>query len=153
MIRDSMVRSMLLRTRFPGHVARHTLQNAWRAVRGNMPREHGAGVAYPRLSSYYFFEAANCLRLHNDEFAAYYQSKYREARSHHHKRACVLTARKLVRLVFRLLRDGVLYKTPDQRKEYRAAHPLPEGTTPGELARHIQRRRQAKKAFRVHVDH
>ena len=102
---------------------------------------------------YYFFEAANCLRLHNDEFAAYYQSKHREANSHHHKRACVLTARKLVRLVFRLLRDGVLYKTPDQRKEYRAAHPLPNGITHGELARHIQRRRQAKKAFRVHVDH
>ena len=102
---------------------------------------------------YYFFEAANSLRLHNEEFAAYYQTKYREANAHHHKRACVLTARKLVRLVFRLLHEGVLYKTPDQRKEYRAAHPLPEGTTPGELARHIQRRRQAKKAYRVHVDH
>lgn len=34
------------------------------------------------------------------EYAAYYQRTYDEARHHHHKRALVLTARKLVRLVF-----------------------------------------------------
>ena len=68
----------------------------------------------------------------------------REATTHHHKRACVLTARKLVRLIHTLLRKGQLYQTPDQRKEARAANPLPAGMTPGELARRVVRRRQAK---------
>jgi len=102
---------------------------------------------------YYLIEAANSLRMHNDEYAAYYQSKYREATTHHHKRACVLSARKLVRLVHTLLRKGQLYQTPDQRKESRAANPLPAGMTPGELARHIVRRRQAKDRFKVHLNH
>jgi transposase len=100
---------------------------------------------------YYLIEAANSLRMHNEEYAAYYQTKYREATTHHHKRACVLTARKLVRLVHTLLRKGQLYQTPDQRKEARAV--LPIGMTPGELARHVVRRRQAKGRFRVHLDH
>ena len=100
---------------------------------------------------YYFVEAANSLRMHNEEYAAYYQTKYREATTHHHKRACVLTARKLVRLVHTLLRKGQLYQTPDQRKEAPAV--LPAGMTPGELARHVVRRRQAKGRFRVHLDH
>jgi transposase len=101
---------------------------------------------------YYLIEAANSLRVHNDEFAHFYQTKYRESTTHHHKRACVLCARKLVRLIFNLLHKGVLYKTPDQRKEDRAADPLPEGTTEGELVRHITRRRRAQRAYRVHLD-
>ena len=100
---------------------------------------------------YYFMEAANSLRMHNEEYAAYYRTKYREATTHHHKRACVLTARKLVRLVHTLLRKGQLYQTPEQRKEAPAV--LPAGMTPGELARHVVRRRQAKGRFRVHLDH
>lgn len=109
-----------------------------------------AGNKYLR---YYIIEAANSLRLHNEEFRQFYQTKYREATKHHHKRACVLCARKLVRLVFNLLHKGVLYKTPDQRKEDRAENPLPEGITQGELVRHITRRRRAQRAFRVHLDH
>lgn len=109
-----------------------------------------AGNKYLR---YYLIEAANSLRMHNDEFAHFYQTKYRESTTHHHKRACVLSARKLVRLIFNLLHKGVLYKTPDQRKEDRAENPLPESTTPGELVRHITRRRRAQRAFRVHLDH
>lgn len=93
---------------------------------------------------YYLIEAANSLRMHNEEYAAYYKTKYREATTHHHKRACVLTARKLVRLIHTLLRKGQIYQTPDQRKELAAENPLPAGMTPGELARHIVRRRQAK---------
>jgi len=93
---------------------------------------------------YYLIEAANSMRMHNEEYKAYYQSKYREAVRHHHKRACVITARKLVRLVHTLLRKNQLYQTPDLRKEARAADPLPVGITPGELARHVVRRRQAK---------
>jgi transposase len=102
---------------------------------------------------YYLIEAANSLRMHNEEYAAYYQTKYREATTHHHKRACVLTARKLVRLIHTLLRKGQLYQTPDQRKGSRAANPIPAGMTPGELARHVVRHRQAKGRFTVHLDH
>jgi transposase len=102
---------------------------------------------------YYLIEAANSLRMHNEEYAAYYKTKYREATTHHHKRACVLTARKLVRLIHTLLRKGQLYQTPDQRKESRAENPLPVGMTPGELARHIVRRRQAKGRTKVRLDH
>jgi len=108
-----------------------------------------AGNKYLR---YYLIEAANSLRMHNDEFAQFYQSKYRESTTHHHKRACVLTARKLVRLIFNLLHKGVLYKTPDKRKEDRADNPLPESTTPGELVRHITRRRRAQRALKIHRD-
>lgn len=100
---------------------------------------------------YYLIEAANSLRMHNEEYAAYYKTKYREATKHHHKRACVLTARKLVRLIHTLLRKGQLYQTLDQRKEAHAV--LPAGMTPGELARQVVRRRQAKGRLRIHLDH
>jgi len=56
-----------------------------------------------RYLRYYFCEAANSVRLREAEYAAYYDHKYREVRKHQHKRALVLTARKLVRLVVRLL--------------------------------------------------
>lgn len=52
---------------------------------------------------YYLVEGANCLRMHNAEYSRYYNQKYHEANTHKHKRALVLTARKLVRLVFALL--------------------------------------------------
>ncbi len=100
---------------------------------------------------YYLIEAANSLRMHNEEYAAYYSTKYREATTHHHKRACVLTARKLVRLIHTLLRKGQIYHTPDQRREAPAV--LPVGMTPGELARHVVRRRKAKGRFKIHLDH
>jgi transposase len=102
---------------------------------------------------YYLIEAANSLRMHNEEYATYYQTKYREATTHHHKRACALTARKFIRLLYTLLRKDQLYRTPEQRKEARAANPLPDGMTPGELARHVVRRRQAKGRFKTHLDH
>jgi len=59
---------------------------------------------------YYFIEAANSLRMHNEEYKAYYQSKYHEVTKHQHKRAVSLTARKLVRLVFALLTKNQLYQ-------------------------------------------
>ena len=52
---------------------------------------------------YYFCEAANSVRMHDPEYAAFYDRKYHEVPKHKHKRALVLTARKLVRLVVRLL--------------------------------------------------
>jgi transposase len=56
-----------------------------------------------RYLRYYFCEAANAVRMRDAEYAAYYERKYQEVRKHQHKRAIVLTARKLVRLVVRLL--------------------------------------------------
>jgi hypothetical protein len=42
--------------------------------------------------------------------ADYYNRKYKEVRKHQHKRAVVLTARKLVRLVVRLLTTNEPYR-------------------------------------------
>lgn len=66
------------------------------------------GSAYLR---YYLVEAANSMRVHNEEYQAYYKKKYREVPKHRHKRALVLTARKLVRLIFALLTKKQLYDT------------------------------------------
>jgi transposase len=64
-----------------------------------------------RYLRYYFCEAANSVRLHDAQYAAYYLKKYREVRAHQHKRATVLTARKLVRLVVRLLATDQPYQS------------------------------------------
>ena len=63
-----------------------------------------------RYLRYYFCEAANQVRMRDPEYAAYYERKYREVRKHQHKRAIVLTARKLVRLVVRLLTTNQPYR-------------------------------------------
>lgn len=59
---------------------------------------------------YYLVEAAALVRIHLREFNDYYQTKYNEVSRFQHKRALVLTARKLIRLVFSLLRDNRLYQ-------------------------------------------
>lgn len=64
---------------------------------------------------YYLIEAANRVRMHDSEYRAYYQRKYDESKIHKHKRALVLTARKLVRLVFVLLRENRPYIKPEKR--------------------------------------
>ncbi len=63
-----------------------------------------------RYLRYYLVEAANSLRVFNEEYKAYYQKKYAEVTKHRHKRALVLTARKFVRLVFALLSKGQIYR-------------------------------------------
>lgn len=65
-----------------------------------------SGNAYLR---YYLIEAANSVRMHNAEYGRYYRAKYDESSKHKHKRALVLTARKLVRLVDAMLRDNRLF--------------------------------------------
>jgi transposase len=72
-----------------------------------------AGNAYLR---YYLVEAANSVRLHCAEYRDFYAAKLAQSPKHAHKRALVLTARKLVRLVDALLRAGTLY-APQDRKE------------------------------------
>ena len=67
-----------------------------------------------RFLRYYLVEAANSVKNRDSEFGEYYRKKFMEVPKHQHKRALVLTARKLVRLVDVLLRNDQLY-TP-QRK-------------------------------------
>jgi len=63
-----------------------------------------------RFLKYYLVEAANSLRRCDPEFKRYYDLKFKEVNKYQHIRALALTARKLVRLVFRLLKDNRLYK-------------------------------------------
>ncbi len=66
-----------------------------------------------RFLRYYLLEAANSVRRCDSEFRRYYDLKFKEVNKYQHKRALALTARKLVRLVFRLLKDDRLYKPPE----------------------------------------
>ncbi len=84
-----------------------------------------AGNAYLR---YYLVEAANSVRLHCAEYRDFYNAKLAQSPKHAHKRAVVLTARKLVRLVDALLRAGTLYQPQDGkggRTQPHAARPRP----------------------------
>mgnify|MGYP005838030243 CR=1 FL=1 len=63
-----------------------------------------------RYLRYYFCEAANAVRKKDAEYRAFYERKYNEVRKHCHERAVVLTARKLVRLVVRLLTTNQPYQ-------------------------------------------
>ncbi|TDF91967.1 transposase, partial [Paenibacillus piri] len=67
-----------------------------------------------RFLRYYLVEAANSVKNCDEEFGEYYRKKYKEVPKHQHKRALVLTARKLVRLVDVLLRNDQLY-TPRRK--------------------------------------
>lgn len=64
---------------------------------------------------YYLVEGANSMRRHNAEYTAYYQRKFDESLKHKHWRATIMTARKLVRLVFALLHDEEMYQPPEER--------------------------------------
>jgi len=63
-----------------------------------------------RFLRYYLMEAANSVRVHDPVFAEYYAKKKAEPKQFAHKRALALTARKLVRLVFFLLKTNQLYQ-------------------------------------------
>lgn len=64
---------------------------------------------------YYIVQAAEQLRKYLPEYKSFYSRKFKESKTHHHKRALVLTARKAVRLIFALLREEKLYN-PSARK-------------------------------------
>lgn len=59
---------------------------------------------------YYLVEAANSVKNHNPTFRVFYEKKKNEATRRQHKRALVLTARKLVRLVYAMLSRGEIYQ-------------------------------------------
>lgn len=58
---------------------------------------------------YYLVEAANSVKMREPVYHNYYYKKFAEVPKHQHKRALVLTARKLVRLIDTLLRNRQLY--------------------------------------------
>lgn len=62
---------------------------------------------------YYLVEAANSVKRLEPVYNEYYKKKYNEVPKLQHKRALVLTARKLVRMVDVLLRNHQLY-TPER---------------------------------------
>lgn len=70
-----------------------------------------------RYLRYYLVQAANSVKRHIPEFADYYDKKYKEVPKNQHKRALVLTARKLVRLVFALLSNHQLYVARSEATE------------------------------------
>ena len=70
---------------------------------------------------YYLVEAANSVRTHCPEYGQYYAAKYAETPKHPHQRALVLTARKLVRLIDVLLREGKRYLAPEERQGHALA--------------------------------
>jgi transposase len=65
-----------------------------------------------RFLKYYLGEAAMSLVRCDTEYRRFYHLKYKEVNKYQHKRALALTARKFVRLVFRLLKDNRLYIAP-----------------------------------------
>jgi transposase len=65
-----------------------------------------AGNRYLR---YYLIEAAGSVSRYIPEYRDFYQKKFDEVKTHQHKRALALTARKLVRLIYGLLAKNQLY--------------------------------------------
>lgn len=68
-----------------------------------------------RYARYAFVQGAFGCKDHEPEYAAYYTKKYRQSVKHKHRRALILTARKLVGLVFALLRKQEPYQPPEVR--------------------------------------
>lgn len=66
------------------------------------------GNAYLR---YYIAEATASVVRYLPEYNEYFNKKYNEVTTHQYKRALALTSRKLIRLIFGLLRKNQLYKT------------------------------------------
>ena len=67
---------------------------------------------------YYLIEAtASCVRMNFPFINDFYNSKFKEVTKHQHKRALVLSARKLVRLIFGLLRKNQYYSPLDSNTQ------------------------------------
>ena len=75
-----------------------------------------------RYARYALVQLANCLREHSAEFAAYYARKHVESKTHAHKRALVLSARKAIGLIVALLHSGQLYRVPELYREILSPH-------------------------------
>lgn len=64
------------------------------------------GNAYLR---YYIMEATASIVRHISEYNDFFNKKFKEAKTHQYKRALALTSRKLIRLIYGLLRKNQLY--------------------------------------------
>lgn len=102
-------------TRFPEH--KHLAQ--YFGISWTKRSSAGSDIQDSRMTKvgnpygrYYFVIGADKLRLFNLEYKAFYWRKYNEVSKHQHKRALVLTARKLVRRVHALLTNNVPYVRP-----------------------------------------
>ncbi|MEG0547813.1 MAG: IS110 family transposase, partial [Coprobacillus sp.] len=59
---------------------------------------------------YYIIQATQLSVIHGFDFtSSFFKKKYNEASTHKQRRALVLTSRKLIRLIFVLLRDNKMY--------------------------------------------
>lgn len=68
-----------------------------------------------RFLLHYLKEGANSVRQFDPRYKQYYERKFKEVKYYQHKRALSLTARKFVRLVYRMLREKRLYNPPEQK--------------------------------------
>ena len=59
---------------------------------------------------YYIIETAQMTILHNLVYDKYYHKKYNKVKTHQHTRAIVLTARKLIKLIYGLMSKNQIYK-------------------------------------------
>jgi hypothetical protein len=67
-----------------------------------------------RYLRYFLIWAANQMRTHTPEYAAFYARKHKEAAKHRHKRPLVLTARKSVGLVVGPLHCNEPYRSKER---------------------------------------
>ncbi|MGN0174821.1 MAG: IS110 family transposase [Methanobrevibacter sp.] len=61
---------------------------------------------------YYLIEATSSVIRNNHVFNDFYQKKLKEVKTHKESRALILTSRKFIRLIFKLLKDKKLYSFP-----------------------------------------
>jgi transposase len=99
--------------RFPSHNEVAKLSGlVWPEYQsGNFEKEKR--YLYKRANKYlryYIVEAANSVRKYEPRFRNYYLKKYQEAKFSHHKRAIVFCARKLVRVIYVLLKEQKMYQ-------------------------------------------
>ena len=89
--------------KYAGLVWRENQSGQFKADETSMSK---AGNSYLR---YYLLEATSNIKLHCPEYREYYSKKYAEVKTHQHKRALALTARKATKLIFGLLAKNQLY--------------------------------------------
>ncbi len=89
--------------KYAGLVWRENQSGTFRADDTSLSK---AGNTYLR---YYLIEATSHVKNHISEYTAFYHKKYDEVKTHQHKRALALTARKFIRLIFGLLANHQLY--------------------------------------------
>jgi transposase len=106
---DRKLKRLRPRTYRDGQAAVAKLAGLWwpQADSGRFQAEkrHLARERNPYLRNW-LVQAAYTLQHYQPDYAAFYWRKFYQVRTHQHKRALILTARKAVRLIFALLHKG-----------------------------------------------